>query len=154
MQQELRPQHLVSMFGGLVGNNGNSGMISASYATGDTDGSDQVGGLVGGNSGGTISGSYFDSDVSNRPAADPHSKTNSDLQSPTSYTGIYADWNVDVDEGLAIGVDDATMPGDATPDDPWDFGTGSQYPALRVDFNGDGECYVGRVRKPGSFCTA
>ena len=81
----------------------------------------------------------FDSNVSNRPATDPHSKTTSELQSPTSYAGIYADWNVDVDEGLASGVDDATMPGDATPDDPWDFGTNSEYPVLKyIDTNGDG----------------
>ena len=77
--------------------------------------------------------------MSNRPATDPHSKTTSELQSPTSYAGIYADWNVDVDDGLAIGVDDATMPGDATPDDPWDFGTNSEYPVLKyIDANGDG----------------
>ena len=125
-----------SAVGGLVGFN-NGGTISVSYATGNADGSNQVGGLVGSNSG-TISASYFDSDASNRPAADSYSKTTSELQSPTSYAGIYANWNVDVDNGLAIGVDDATMPGDATADDPWDFGTGSQWPALRVDFNGDG----------------
>ena len=121
--------------GGLVGLN--SGTVSASYAIGDADGSSAIGGLVGINNG-TVAASYFDSDVSNRPAADDHSKTTSELQSPTSYAGIYADWNVDVDDGLAIGVDDATMPGDATADDPWHFGTGIQYPALRVDFNGDG----------------
>ena len=122
--------------GGLVGYN-NLGTISACYATGNADGSSAVGGLVGDNNG-TISASYFDSDVSNRPATDPHSKTTSELQSPTGYTGIYVTWDVDVDNGLAIGVDDATMPGDATADDPWHFGTGGQYPALRVDFNGDG----------------
>ena len=127
-----------SFVGGLVGNN--NGTISASYATGDaisTSGS-FVGGLVGRN-GGTIGACYFDSNVSNRPATDPHSKTTSELQSPTGYTGIYADWNVDVDDGLAIGVDDATMPGDATPDEPWDFGTNSEYPVLKyIDANGDG----------------
>ena len=34
------------------------------------------------------------------------------------YTGIYADWNVDVD-------------GDGNADDPWSFGTSSEYPTLR-----------------------
>ena len=136
MRQELR-RDLMTGLADSWGYNF-SGTISGSYATGNADGDDYVGGLVGQNVGGTISGSYFDSDVSNRPATDPHSKTTSELQSPTSYAGIYADWNVDVDDGLAIGVDDATMPGDATADDPWHFGTGSQYPALRVDFNGDG----------------
>ena len=40
------------------------------------------------------------------------------LQSPTDYTGIYANWNVDVD-------------GDNVADDPWDFGTSGDYPELR-----------------------
>ena len=44
---------------------------------------------------------------------------------------IYATWNIDVDDGRPIGVDDGTMPGDAAADDPWDFGTDSQYPVLR-----------------------
>ena len=30
------------------------------------------------------------------------------------------------------------MDGEAGADDPWDFGTTSQYPALKVDFNNDG----------------
>ncbi len=41
------------------------------------------------------------------------------LQSPTGYTGIYANWNVDMD-------------GDRVPDNPWNFGTTSQYPTLRT----------------------
>ena len=125
-----------SAVGGLVGFN-NGGTISVSYATGNADVRNQVGGLVGFNSGGTISASYFDSDASNRPAADSYSKTTSELQSPTSYAGIYANWNVDVDNGLAIGVDDATMPGDATADIRGTLGQ-EEWPALRVDFNGDG----------------
>ena len=40
------------------------------------------------------------------------------LQMPTTYTGIYADWNVDVD-------------GDGAADDPWRFGTFLDYPVLR-----------------------
>ena len=44
-------------------------------------------------------------------------KTTSELRSPTGYTGIYTDWNVDLD-------------GDGAGDDPWDFGASSQYPAL------------------------
>ena len=39
------------------------------------------------------------------------------MQTPTTETGIYANWDVDVS-------------GDTTNDDPWDFGTASQYPVL------------------------
>ena len=54
------------------------------------------------------------------------------MQSPTGYTGIYRDWNADLDN--ADGDDD-----DATgADDFWDFGTSSEYPALKVDIDGDG----------------
>ena len=69
------------------------------------------------------------------------------LQTPTVYddnvdatdgSSIYEAWNIDVDNGLAVGVDDGTAAGDSDTDDPWDFGTNSQYPALRVDFNVDG----------------
>ena len=31
------------------------------------------------------------------------------------------------------------MDGDSTEDDPWDFGTAQQYPALWVDFDSDGD---------------
>ena len=40
------------------------------------------------------------------------------LQSPAGYTGIYENWNADLDEyGIADGL--------------WDFGNASQYPTLR-----------------------
>ena len=45
-------------------------------------------------------------------------KTTSDLQTPTGYTGIYANWNLDLD-------------GDDRPDRPWRFGSDTQYPTLR-----------------------
>ena len=48
------------------------------------------------------------------------------LQTPTGYTGIYAQWDRDLD-------------GDGSADDPWRFGTDAQYPALAVDFDGDGQ---------------
>ena len=130
--------------GGLVGYN-NAGTISACYATGDANGSSEVGGLVGRNPGGMITNSYFDSSVSNRPATDSYDKTTTDLQTPTAYgtgTDIYANWNIDVDNAQPIGVDDGTMPGDAAADDPWDFGTNMQYPALQVDFSVDGTASV------------
>ena len=65
---------------------------------------------------------YYDSD--NYPVNDaPYSKTTEELQAPTGYEGIYANWNVDTNRRPA-GVN--------TPDDPWDFGTASRYPRLRV----------------------
>ena len=120
-----------SYVGGLVGYS--TGTISACYATGDASGSSNVGGLVGRNDGGTVTNSYFDSTVSNRTDSDDYAKTTVQLQTPTAYgtaMDIYANWNIDVD-------------GDSNSDDPWDFGTASQYPALKVDFNGDGETSVG-----------
>ena len=67
-------------------------------------------------------------------------KTTRELQSPTDYADadpdtedIYADWNLNVDDDLTTG-DVSTGA-----DDPWDFGTGSQYPVLKVDFDGDGD---------------
>ena len=125
--------------GGLGGFN--SGTISACYATGNATGTgSDVGGLVGGGSG-TVTNSYFDSTVSNRTDSDSYSKTTTQLQTPMAYgtaMEIYANWNIDVDDGADAGVDDGTMPGDAAADDPWDFGTDSQYPVLRADFNVNG----------------
>ena len=48
--------------------------------------------------------------------------TTAQLQAPTGYTGIYADWNVDVGADGAFG---------GAGDDPWDFGSSSQYPVLK-----------------------
>ena len=128
--------------GGLVGFS--TGTISACYATGNASGTNNVGGLVGS---GAATNSYFDSTVSNRTDSDPYAKTTTDLQTPTVYddnvdatdgSSIYEAWNIDVDDGLAVGVDDGTAAGDSDTDDPWDFGTDSEYPALKVDFDRDG----------------
>ena len=107
-----------SQAGGLVGNN-QAGSITASYATGPVSGNLYVGGLVGDNdTGSTISASYWDTQTSGQSTSDGGvGKTTSELQSPTGYSGIYADWNLDLD-------------GDGTKDDPWDFGTSSDYPNL------------------------
>ena len=113
-----------SYFGGLVGVNVGSGVITASYAIGRVSGAGgSVGGLVGENGdGGTITVSYWDTQTSGQSTSNGGvGKTTSELQSPTGYTGIYANWNLDLD-------------GDSTGDDPWDFGTSSQYPVL--DYGG------------------
>ena len=100
--------------GGLVARN--SGTVSASYAAGAVSGTG--GGLVARNDG-TITASYWDTQTSGQStSAGGEGKTTRELQSPTGYTGIYADWNLDLD-------------GDGAPDDPWDFGTSTQYPKLK-----------------------
>ena len=136
---------VIFFVGGLVGSNG--GTISACYATGNVDGGTNVGGLVGDGSGSssTVTNSYFGSSVSNRHSSDPYAKTTAQLQTPTAYgtaMDIYANWNIDVDNGQPIGVDDGTAAGDPTADNPWDFGTDMQYPALQVDFDRDGTASV------------
>ena len=102
--------------GGLIGQA--RGDTSYSYAAGRVSGSGVVGGLIG-DSTGTVTHSYWDTVTSGQSHSDGGTgKNTSELQSPTGYTGIYANWNMDVD-------------GDTHPDDPWDFGTSGQYPALK-----------------------
>ena len=122
--------------GGLVGANHtdpyapdppSTGTISASYSTGTVTGTRDVGGLVGQNDGGTIDDSYWDTETSGvTTSAGGTGKTTEELQTPTDYTDsdpdtadIYANWNLDLD-------------GDNSPDDPWEFGADSQYPALKI----------------------
>ena len=110
--------------GGLVGIFWDgSTAVTASYATGAAS----HGGLAGVNGNNApITNSYYDSRTSGRTdTGNGEPKTTAELQSPTRYEGIYAQWNVNVD-----GVEGA--------DDPWDFGSPRHYPALQVDFNGDG----------------
>ena len=112
--------------GGLVGSNF-SGTIIASYSIGSVSdyngvgGFVEVGGLVGSNFAdrGTARDSYWDTQTSGQSeSAGGEGRTTSELQSPTGYTGIYENWNVDLDE-------------DGVGDDLWDFGNASQYPTLR-----------------------
>ena len=119
-----------SSVGGLVGYNSGGGAITASYATGGVSGDNRVGGLVG-YSGGTITDSYWNTDIFGAGTGG-EGRTTAQLQSPTGYTGIYRDWNADLDNADRDD-DDATGA-----DDFWDFGTSSQYPALKVDFDFDG----------------
>ncbi len=119
-----------SAVGGLVGYT-QQGEIANSYAigaVGGTGSNSDVGGLVGrAHADATFEFSYYDTVTTGQTAsAQGTAKNTNELQSPTGYSGIYEDWwDVDVD-GIA---------GD---DSPWDFGTASQYPVLKVDFNNDG----------------
>ncbi len=109
--------------GGLVGYNFNA-VVAISYATGpvltlqwrEPTG----GGLVGRNSEhGWVGDSYWTPETTRRSnSSGGESKSKEELQSPTGYDGIYANWNMDVD-------------GDGNADDPWDFGTSRQYPVLK-----------------------
>ena len=114
-----------SEVGGLVGEN--RGDVTASYATSPVSGNRDVGGLVGWNSSlSTISVSYWDTTTSGQTASDGGAGQSTEvLQAPTGYSGIYVDWEVDLD-------------GDGTADDAWHFGTSDQYPVLKADLDGDG----------------
>ena len=120
-----------SEVGGLVGEAW-QGAISKSYYAGNAPSGLRPGGLVGGSSifgGSPISAdTYWDTDTTGLSNSvgegDPGGtgKTTEELQAPTDYgtaeTDIYKDWNLDLD-------------GDDEPDDPWDFGTDTEYPSLK-----------------------
>ncbi len=117
--------------GGLVGDQ-HRGTITASYAAGPvvaTGTNSFVGGLVavngqldgngnvGANTGGTAVNSYWDTQVSGQSSsALGTDKTTAELTDPTGYSGIYANWNLNLD-------------GQAGNDDPWDFT--HHYPKLK-----------------------
>ena len=120
-----------SYVGGLVGSISRDSRrgITASYATGPVSGQSNVGGLVGSNrsfsSTGTVTASYWDTTTSRQTtSAGGQGRNTGQLQTPTGYSGIYAQWNVDLDD-------------DGTNDDPWHFDTG-KYPALQVNVDGPG----------------
>ena len=133
--------------GGLVGDNHYTGVITAAYAEGSVSGrADRYGGLLGSNEGvvtvcfstgevpqgggglierngdyGIVANCYWDTDTSGRSdSAGGDGKTTAELQSPTGYAGPYAGWNVDLD-------------GDGSSDDPWMFGSATEYPVLNLE---------------------
>ena len=132
--------------GGLVGDNQYTGVITAVYALGAVSGrADRHGGLIGLNRGvvtvcfstgevpqdggglierngddGAVTNCYWDTETSGQTeSAGGDAKTTAELQSPTGYAGPYADWNVDLD-------------GDGSSDDPWKFGSATEYPVLNL----------------------
>ena len=64
--------------------------------------------------------------------------TTAQLQSPTGYAGVYAGWDVDLD-------------GDGGPDDPWDFGSSSEYPSLKWGGFDVTKQFVGTGRRAETF---
>ncbi len=109
--------------GGLIGRAANPGTatIDSSWAAGPVSGASRVGGLVGAvvDNAAATTASYYDNVATGQTAsARGAGQSTAALQAPTRYAGIYASWNVDLD-------------GDYEADDPWDFGTSSQYPSLK-----------------------
>ena len=112
--------------GGLIGQN--TATVELSFAASDSvTGQSSIGGLIGSISGGNVfvTDSYWDTDIGPSSSASGDGRPTSALQTPTGYTGIYQTWD-DGDEGSV-----------------WDFGTASQYPALKADLNDDGTATVG-----------
>ena len=123
-----------SAIGGLVGRHApiGSGMgavpatITASYATGAVSGTGAVvgvrllGGLDAAGTGTAVTASYWDTTTTGISGISGGATgyATAALQTPTGYTGIYANWNVDVD-------------GVTGNDDPWHFGADNQYPTLK-----------------------
>ena len=120
--------------GGLVGF-GTNGSITNSYSTGRVAPANNSGGFLGQSGANhTQSNNYWDTSTSGRsggigvvaPGVSPGSsagvtgKTTRQLQSVTTYTGIYANWNNNLD-------------GVTGNDDPWAFGNKMQYPMLDYD---------------------
>ena len=102
--------------GGLVGFS-NDGSVTNSYSTGSVSDGDDSGGLVGTFGGGTCSASYWNTETSGQSTSFCGTgQTYAEMRAPTSATGIYVSWAA------------------AT----WDFGDGAEYPALKVDLDGDG----------------
>ena len=108
-----------------------SGSITNSYSTGRvTSAGSNVGGLIGGALVGATN-SYWGTSTSGQTTSAGGSgvvgKTTRQLQTPTGYTGIYANWNTNLDGDTTTG--DA-MTGN---DNPWAFGNKMQYPMLDYD---------------------
>ncbi len=93
----------------------------------------------------TVDGVWFNSETVTSTVNDAgRGKTTAELQTPTGYTGIYANWNLDLEPDGAL-------------DAPWDFGTSSEYPALKADRDGDGTAtwqeFGAQGRKPAVSIT-
>ena len=124
-----------SNVGGLIGHLANGSMPRV-YATGRvTRASGNMAGSLGGIAGASssnVTASYYDTSTSGcvtggspgctdgdggNTVAGIVGKTTRELQTVTSYTSIFANWNANLD-------------GQSGADDPWDFGNGMQYPML------------------------
>ncbi len=127
------------LLAGLVGGDFSSGKVAYSYVV---SGSDIT--MLAGLGNGEGVASYWDSETSGFTSSGNHgeAKTTGELRSPTGYADLYASWNQDMDifgnedEPLAVWCDEdnsESIEGDEKINDNliWDFGTSSQYPAIR-----------------------
>ena len=131
--------------GGLLGASQNA-EVRNSYSTGRVTrtGTDvNVGGLLGSGSANDAPGSYWDTQTSGWPTSAGSTtavgQMTTALQNPTGYTGIYANWNIDLDN--ADGDNNRTT----GVDDPWDFGATNAYPTLTyglTDYDLDNDGYI------------
>lgn len=96
--------------GGFIGRL-NEGSITTSYALGSVNGSSNFGGFTGNNSGSITATNYWDTQTSGNPTSlgNATGLSTNELQNQTTTDGIYLTWN-------------GTL---------WNFGTSSQYPALK-----------------------
>ena len=101
--------------GSLIGEQ-QAGTINACY-TGEMDYDNLVG-----DANGTVTNSYHQ--LASGGTEDATSKLAATLVAPTGYTGIYVNWNLDLNN-------------DSNSDDPWDFGDTSDLPVLKINFNND-----------------
>ena len=95
-------------------------LVVASYSTGAVTAaqSSLAAGLTTLNGSATATNSYWDSTATTNTGGGGSSQTTTALQTPTGYTGIFANWNVNVD-------------GVTGNDDPWHFGVATRYPTLK-----------------------
>ena len=119
--------------GGLAGEAAANTSVVASYSIGTPSGTGMnpvVGGLIGENAG-TITNSYWDADTTGiTMGSNGTSYATTALQMPTEYgSGIYTAWNVNVDGDTMTGT--PTVGGD----DPWHFGSATEYPILQFGYN-------------------
>ena len=107
--------------GGLIADNTGPTTVAASYFAGSVAGGATTAGVTAQNDGSneTYNNVYFDAGTTGLDSGTGR-QTTSDLQTPTSATGtLYAAW------------DDLDVDGDGDADeDPWDFGTAHNHPAL------------------------
>ena len=137
--------------GGLVGYTG--ARVSASYATARVTGGEATGGLIGVSTAAVLHANYWDVETSGAslgvggddsdgsgsidsgetPSVGVEGRTTAELTGPVRYEGFFANWNVAVERSAERGyyfLDEQH--------DPWDFGSPSQYPALKGDWDQDG----------------
>ena len=143
-----RVQSVLNTAGGLVAVNSSGGVITTGYASGNVEGGNNIGGLVGSSSGtvtysyavaevrgrgdnigglvgsssGEIDESYWNSETSIAQGNNGEGQSTQQLRLPTVAIGIYRNWR----------------------EDDWDFGTNKQYPLLKYTRNTDDD--ICRVR--------